>query len=46
MNKFIFLGFCTINFDAVFDDLFVNIFALANAKEVCNFNDKNSNKNI
>ncbi len=33
-----------IHFDSVFDDLFFNLFALINLNEVCNFNDKSSNK--
>ncbi len=46
MNKFIFLSFLTIKFDSVFDNLFVNIFALASLKEVCNVNNENPNENI
>ncbi len=46
MNKFIFLSFRTINFDAVFDNLFDNLFELTQLNEVCNFNDKNPNKQI
>ncbi len=46
MNKFIFLRFWTINFDAVFDNLFVYLFALTNLNEVYNFNNKNSNKHV
>ncbi len=45
MNKFIFLSFWTINFDAVFDIEFVNLFAFTNSKEVCNYNDKKPNEN-
>ncbi len=46
MKKFIFLSFWTIDFDAVLDKLFTNLFALTNLNEVCNFNVKNSNKHI
>ncbi len=46
MNKFIFISFWPINIDAVFYNLFVNIFALVNTKEVCHFNDKHPKKNI
>ncbi len=46
MSKFLFLGFLTINYDAFFDILFVNIFAFTNLKEVCNFNDTNPNRNV
>ncbi len=40
MNKFIILSFWTINFDAVFDISFVNLFAFTNSN---NSNDKNPN---
>ncbi len=46
MSKFIFLSFWTINFDAVFDDLFISLFAFTVLKEVCYSSNKNRNKNI
>ncbi len=46
MNKFIFLSFWTINFDAVFDDLFVNLFALTKLKVICNSNDQDPNRDL
>ncbi len=46
MNKFTFLEYLTINYNAVFDILFVSLFAFTISKEVSNSNDKKSNKNI
>ncbi len=47
MNKFIFLSFWKINFDAVFDIKFVKFFLNSQKlKEICNSNDKNPNRNI
>ncbi len=45
MNKFIFLSFWSINFDAVFDVSLVHLFVFTNVKEVCNSNDKTPNRN-
>ncbi len=46
MNKFKVLSFWTIDFDAVFDDLFVNLFAFTKLWGICNSNDKNLSRNI
>ncbi len=46
MKKFIFLSFWKLDFDAVFDNVFANLFTLTNINEVCNFNVKNPNKHI
>ncbi len=44
MNTFLCLSFWTINFDAVFENLFVNLFALINRNEVCNSNNGSPKK--
>ncbi len=41
-----FLSLWTINCDAVFDNLSVNLFALTNLNEVCTFSDRNPNTHI
>ncbi len=45
-NKFIFRSFWRINFDTVFDKLFVNFSELTSVNEICNFNDKKPHKHI
>ncbi len=40
-----FISFWAVNYDAVFDILFVNLFAITTLMEVCNYNDKYPNRN-
>ncbi len=38
MEKFIFLRFRTTNFDAVYDNLFINVFCIQEVKKACVYN--------